>query len=305
MGGGTALKRINMEFKIPYTVGSTETLKRRAKFFLRFIPQGKREPSLQKYLLYDEIPLSSREYRAISLRAASYAFLWVLVIAGLVLGYLGIHRFLLLAGGIAFISSLFVFSTQQNYPYIFHLHRQRNIEKNLIPALQDMLVQLNSGIPLFNILVNLTGASYGELSIEFKKAVKQINAGIPQIEVLENLSEQNESPYFRRTLWQLSNGMRAGSDISIIIKENVRALNEEQLIQIQNYGNKLNPLIMFYMLSSVIMPALAVTFLTILSSMVSMPEQTTYLIFFGFFLSIMFLQIMFVGTIRSLRPSLL
>ena len=168
-----------------------------------------------------------------------------------------------------------------------------------------MMVQLNSGIPLFNILVNLTGANYGELSIEFKKAVRQINAGAPQIEVLENLSEQNESPYFRRMLWQLSNGMRAGSDISIIIKESVHALNEEQLIQIQNYGNKLNPLIMFYMLSSVIMPALAVTFLTILSSMVNMPERTTYVIFIGFFLGVMFIQVMFVGIIRSLRPSLL
>ena len=35
-----------------------------------------------------------------------------------------------------------------------------------------MLVQLNSGIPLFDILTNISNSNYGELSLEFKKAVK-------------------------------------------------------------------------------------------------------------------------------------
>lgn len=293
-----------MEFKIPFTFASPEKLKRRARPFVRFAAT-KKQPALARYLAFDETGYSVAEYRAISLRSAAYAFLGVFTLASVLLGIVGMPRFFLLAFGIAFLAALYGFITQQNYPHIFHLRRQKNIEKNLIPAMQDMLVQLNSGIPLFNILVNLAGANYGELSTEFRKAVRQINAGMPQIDVLESLSEQNESPFFRRTLWQLSNGMRAGSDISIIIKENARALNEEQLIQIQNYGNKLNPLIMFYMLSSVIMPALAVTFLTILSSMVSLGERTTYLLFMGFFVCIMFIQIMFVGVIRSLRPSLL
>ncbi len=292
-----------MEFKIPFTFASIEKLKRRSRVFLRFA--NARTVKLQSYLDYDEVDISAHEYRAISLRAAFYVFLWATIIAGILLIQTDIRFSLIVALAIAFAAAFFVFTTQQNYPHVFHLRRQKNIEKNLIPALQDMLVQLNSGIPLFNILVNITGATYGELSIEFKKAVRQINAGTPQIEVLENLSEQNESPYFRRTLWQLSNGMRAGSDISIIIKENIHALNEEQLIQVQNYGNKLNPLIMFYMLASVIMPALAVTFLTILSSLINLPQRTTYLVFIGFFLIIMFVQIMFVGVIRSLRPSLL
>lgn len=293
-----------MAFKIPFTFAPQEKLKRRARLFMRFAA-AKKQSSLATYLASDETGYTASEYRAISLRSTAYAFLGMLALALLALGIAGIRGFFLLALGIAFLTAIYVFTTQQHYPRIHHLRRQKNIEKNLIPALQDMLVQLNSGIPLFNILVNLTGANYGELSIECKKAVRQINAGMPQIDVLESLSEQNESLFFRRTLWQLSNGMRAGSDISIIIKENVRALNEEQLIQIQNYGNKLNPLIMFYMLSSVIMPALAVTFLTILSSMVSLGERTTYLLFVSFFLGIMFIQIMFVGVIRSLRPSLL
>jgi flagellar protein FlaJ len=201
--------------------------------------------------------------------------------------------------------AIFSFFSQSVYPKAYSTRKEKDIDKNLIPALEDILVQLNSGVPLFTIMVNISSSGYGELSYEFKKVVKKINSGMPQIEVIEELGEKNPSLFFRRTLWQLSNGMRAGSDISVIIKESIKSLNEEQLIQIQSYGNKLNPMIMFYMLSSVIMPALAITFLTILSSLVNLSESITQILFFAMFGGVAFIQFMFIGVIRSLRPSLL
>ena len=157
----------------------------------------------------------------------------------------------------------------------------------------------------FNILVNISSSDYGELSEEFKKVVRKINAGLPQIDVLEQLGENNSSIFFKRTLWQLSNGMRAGSDISRVIVESINTLNEEQVIQIQNYGNKLNPLIMFYMLISVIMPALSLTFLIIISSMLGLKSGIVTLMFIGVFVIVVIIQIMFLGMIKSIRPSLL
>jgi len=174
-----------------------------------------------------------------------------------------------------------------------------------MPALEDMLVQLNSGVPLFDILVNISSSDYGEISNEFKRAVKKINAGMPQVEVLEQLGEKNSSIYFRRTLWQISNGMKSGSDISEVIKGSLRLLSEEQIIQIQNYGNKLNPLIMFYMLMTIILPALAITFLTIISSMIGLSKNLTIIVYIGLFATAIFIQIMFLGAIRSARPTLL
>ena len=158
---------------------------------------------------------------------------------------------------------------------------------------------------MFSILVNISASDYGALSTEFRKAVIKINTGRTQVEVLEELGEKNSSVFFRRTLWQISNGMKAGSDISIIIRESIKSLNEEQLIQIQDYGNKLNPLIMFYMLISVIMPALAVTFMTIISSLINLPQNTTIMMYIGLFVSVILIQIMFLGVIKSARPSLI
>ena len=168
-----------------------------------------------------------------------------------------------------------------------------------------MVVQLNSGVPLFSIMINISSSNYGKLSDEFKKIVIKINTGYPQIEVLEEAGEKSSSLFFRRTLWQISNGMKAGSDVSIVIKESIKTLTEEQLIQIQTYGNKLNPLIMFYMMLAVILPALAITFLTIVSSLIGLPGNTTILLYIGLFVVVMFAQVMFLGIIRSSRPSLL
>jgi len=119
------------------------------------------------------------------------------------------------------------------------------------------------------------------------------------------LGEKNSSLFFRRTLWQISNGMKAGGDISIIIHDSIHSLNEEMLIQIQNYGNKLNPMIMFYMLISVIIPALSITFLTVISSIINLGESVTMGMFAFLFVFVVLLQVMFLGIIKSIRPSLM
>ena len=125
------------------------------------------------------------------------------------------------------------------------------------------------------------------------------------MEVLESVGEKNSSLFFRRALWQISNGMRAGGDISIVIEESIRSLNEEQLIQIQIYGNKLNPMIMFYMLVSIIIPALSITFLTIIASLVNLPSIAVTFMFIGLFVFDTIIQVMFLGLVKSIRPSLL
>ncbi|MCH7568385.1 MAG: type II secretion system F family protein [Nanoarchaeota archaeon] len=293
-----------MKFHIPFTISSVEKLRKKKRIFKSFI-KHKKKSKLQYYLNNTETGLTREEYLSICIKGFLFSFIILYVISTTVLAFLNVRLFYLLSLGIALVFSSFVLFSQLVYPKIYTTRKQKNIEKNLIPALEDMLVQLNSGIPLFSILVNISSADYGELSNEFKKAVRKINAGLPEIEVLEELGEKNPSIFFRRTLWQLSNGMKAGSDIAIVIKDSIKSLNEEQLIQIQNYGNKLNPLIMFYMLTSVILPALAITFLTIISSIVNLPQATSIMLYLGLFIFVVFLQIMFLGVIKSARPTLL
>ncbi|MBI2124536.1 hypothetical protein HYT92_01980 [Candidatus Pacearchaeota archaeon] len=85
----------------------------------------------------------------------------------------------------------------------------------------------------------------------------------------------------------------------------IDTLEKEQAVQIQNYGNTLNPLVMFYMLLTIIMPALALTFFTIISSMLSLSSFVVKMLFIAIFIFVVLFQIMFLGMIRTRRPSLL
>ena len=291
-------------FRIPLADSNIEKLKSRSKLFsARF--HHKRKSALQGYLREIDVNLTGEEYLGIVLRSFVNTFLILFIVFSSILMIGDISLFWLYSAGLSLIFSLFIAFSQLAYVRVFVSRREKDIEKNLIFALEDILIQLNSGIPLFDILTNISMSDYGELSAEFRKAVKRIGAGEPEAEVLADISSKSHSVFLKRTLWQISNGLNAGSDMSMIIQENIKTLNEEQMIQIQDYGNKLNPLIMMYMLVSVIVPALSVSFMTVIASMIGLEESLTKGMFLGLFVFVVFFQIMFLGMIKSKRPSLL
>ncbi|MEK6926147.1 MAG: type II secretion system F family protein [Nanoarchaeota archaeon] len=292
-----------MKFRIPLTFSDIEILKRKSKPFLKFA--GSKKKKLDEYLKSTEINIDGRYYTAICYRQFFLNILMFSVIATSVLGVLRTTYFYIYGLAVAFLISGFILFNQMNYPRIFSMNKQKDIERNLIPVLQDMMVQLNSGVPIFRIMVNIAEAAYGEVSLEFKKIVKEINSGVSQIDAIERHAKLNTSKYFRRVLWQISNGMRSGSDMGTVIKEGINSLSEEQTIQIQGYGSKLNPLIMFYMLIAIILPSLGITFLIIISSLIGVGEKILQIIFVTIFFFVVFMQIMFLGMIKSRRPSLL
>ena len=293
-----------MKFHIPFTFSKIEQLKKRP-MLIKALLQRKKYSKLDYYLENSDAGITREQYLNICAKSFITNFIIVMAVATTIMILSKAKSPFVLSIIISLCSAGFVAFSQINYPRVYFSRKQKSLERNLMPALEDMLVQLSSGVPLFNILVNISISDYGEISSEFKKAVRKINAGVPQVEVLEELGEKNSSPYLRRTLWQISNGMKSGSDISTVIRGSLRLLNEEQIIQIQNYGNKLNPLIMFYMLVTIILPALAITFLTIIASMVGLNKNITMIMYGGLFIFTIFIQIMFLGVIRSSRPTLM
>lgn len=293
-----------MKFRIPFVISSDiEILKRRSKAFIKFTSSKKSK--LDEYLKDSEVKINKRQYLSITYRYFLLNFLVFTVVGSSILGIFKKDYFVLFGLGAALLISLFIFMNQVNYPKIYSKDKARSLEKNLIPMLQDMVVQLNSGIPIFQIMVNISGSDYGEVSNQFRKITKEINSGVPQIEAIENHGKLTSSRYFKRILWQISNGMRAGTDMTVVIREGVKNLSEEQAVQIQKYGGKLNPLIMFYMLIAVIIPSLGVTFMIIISSLLDIPQNLLQGAFFGVFGIVIFIQIMFIGVLKSGRPTLI
>lgn len=292
-----------MRFQIPFTFSDIEILKRKSKGFIRFT--STRKSAIDEHLKNAGVNMDKREYLSIIYKRGLINILVFSVIFTSILGVFRTKYFYLFGLGVSLLISGFIYMSQVNYPKIYSLSKQRDLEKNLISVLQDIMVQLNSGVPIFRILANIADADYGRVSEEFKKIVKEINSGVSQIDAIEKYAKMNTSRYFRRVLWQISNGMRSGSDMVIVIEEEIKALSEEQAIQIQSYGSKLNPLIVFYMLIAIVLPSLGVSFLIIISSLLGVQATMMKVIFLVIFSGVIFIQIMFLGLIKSRRPSLL
>jgi flagellar protein FlaJ len=194
---------------------------------------------------------------------------------------------------------------QIGYPKIIILKRIRNLDKNLLPAMQNTLVQLKAGVPLFHILAKIYLGGYGEVSKEFLRIVRDINAGIPQIDAIDSIAFENPSPYFRGVLWQISNRMKTGADLAETVKEITIHLSGEEIAEIERYGAQLNPLSMFYMVTAVILPSLGLALLIVISSFMSLSELGIKLMFWSLYFLTLVIQFMFLGMIRSKRPNLL
>lgn len=291
--------------KIPFSILPEQVLSKYSKYFM-----GLSELSLKKFKFL-EINLKKAEYALNGREYLSRVFISLI--------------FLFLILGLAFpivvfaksennwingvLSSLvicfLVFINQLNYPKIKANKRVKEIEKNLLSSLRTILIQINSGVSLFDSLIYISRSDYGEISKVFSMMVKKVNTGTSQIRALEEISEDNPSPFFRKAIWQLINGMKAGSDISKVLAEIIDSLSSEQIIQIETYGSQLNPLAMFYMLIVIIVPSLGVTFITVMSSFFSSANLDNKTVLIGLFIIVFIFQIIFLGMIRTKRPSLL
>jgi archaeal flagellar protein FlaJ len=255
-------------------------------------------PSIKLSLYQAKIDIAPKDYASlIFMTSAFYFALLTPLIFFIGLMARKFDLILPLIVGTAFSSFIFFYLIQ--YPKVVASKRMKILESDLLNSLQHMLIEIKSGVPLFNSIVSIS-TGYGEISEEFKKIVKDINAGKSEIKALEEASRKNPSLYFRRTLWQLTNSIKAGSDIGDALESIVHNLTQEQIIAIRKYGQELSPYTLIYMIFSIIMPTLGITFLIILSSFAGL--DIPKIIFPGIIIGLIVFQFFFMGMIKTKRP---
>jgi flagellar protein FlaJ len=178
--------------------------------------------------------------------------------------------------------------------------KAREVDRDALFAGRDMLIALKSGAPLFNALVGVR-KDYGATSKEFKKIVERIDSGIPAEIALQQAYEANKAQSFRRVILQILMSLRSGSDVGTGLETALNQISQEQVIEIKRYGQKLNPIAMFYMLFAIILPSLGVAIGVILSSFVSLDVDFGTLTIVLVFLALA--QYTFLTIIRSSRPN--
>ena len=271
-------------------------------------------PSLSDDLYNGEIDSSVDEYCSIMVMSFFLYFILFWVVSSLVLSKfvyaffvvlgISIPQSLIIGLVVGLILGLLIFVQMAAYPKIKIKKKVRAIDSNLIYALRTMLVQLKSGVSLFDSLCMIAYSKrYGMLGNEIKKAVDNITSGMSQDQALAELGEKNPSVYLKKVLWQIVNGMKAGADVSDILAESVSSITREQQIDIEKYGNSLRILSLMYLMIGVIIPALGLTFMIVIGSF---PRIQITEITFWFFLGVILLsEFMFMGIMKSKRPSLM
>ncbi|MFA6048428.1 MAG: type II secretion system F family protein [Candidatus Micrarchaeia archaeon] len=262
-------------------------------------------PSLGEDLLQAEIGIGAREYAS---AAAANATVYAVVagLMGVILGFraLSIQNPLMLAAFAVFSAAIIaapVLATIIFYPRIISSRKTRKVEAELIPATRQLLIEIKSGVPLFNAMASVS-SDYGEVSVEFQKITRKINSGVHEVNALAEATRLNTSLRFRKVLWQISNALKVGSDVAVALQSILGELEKDKVDQIKKYGAELSPWTMAYMMVAVILPSLGITMLIVISSFMGMGLPKIALL--GVLAFLAGFQLFFLNFVGTRRPAI-
>lgn len=187
------------------------------------------------------------------------------------------------------------------YPRILSRKLADTVDRDLVFALKDLLLQLGSGVTLFNALINVSQSGYGAVSRQFEVAVKEINAGETIDHALENMAARTESEYMRRAVWQMVTALRGGASIEGALESVIEVLRLQQAASIKRFSGELNLWALVFLIFAVAVPGLGSTVLIVISAFGGIQvSETTYMTI----LAMCFvMQIIIVGFVKARRPS--
>ncbi len=177
--------------------------------------------------------------------------------------------------------------------------KTREIDREIIYAGRFLLIELSAGVPLFDAIGNVAH-SYKKIGKHFQDIIDRVEVGKPIEQALNEVIEITPSPDFRKLLAQISNSLRTGADVSVALESITDQITKEHLIKVKEYGKKINPLVMFYLLIAIIVPSLGVAMLALLSAFTGLTLNLGNLI--GIAIITGLIQISFLSVILTNRP---
>ena len=239
-----------------------------------------------------------RVARLAALGLASFVALVFAVCGGI---FLNVFEQPLWYAAIVFLGAFLVMRVFFMYqPDAMIKQKEKEINKELIFATRFLMIEIRSGVSLFDAMRNLV-VNYEAIGRQFSDVLNMVNLGTALEDAIEQVSERTPSMALRKVLWQILNSLKTGADISESLSAAVDQITREQMIEVNEYGRKLNPIAMFYMILAVILPSIGIAIGVLVSNFIALPlDLTTLLVLSGF---LAFMQFMFLQMIRGMRPA--
>ncbi len=178
--------------------------------------------------------------------------------------------------------------------------RGREIDEEVLFVGRYLLVKLESGQPLYNALIDCS-KTRGISAKYLKEIVDDITAGKPIEQAIEYAWEFNSSEKFKRILFQILSALKTGTELAPVLRTTLKSLTYQQVLEVKEYGKKLNTYMMFYLIMACILPSLGVTMLVVFSSFIQLELGKSTLFVIIFFLCVV--QMMFILIVKSSRPA--
>ena len=178
--------------------------------------------------------------------------------------------------------------------------KEKEASKEIVFAGRFIIIELESGVPLYNAMVNVS-KNFTIVGKYFKEITDKVDLGTSMEEALNDAVEFIPSNDIRKILWQIMNSIRTGSNVAQSLYSVMDQITKDQVNEVNKYGKKLNPLAMFYMIVAVILPSLGITMMIILSSFIKFQLSLPILIGLAGFLG--FVQFMFIAMVKFSRPA--
>lgn len=235
-----------------------------------------------------------------TLITAGYTTIFILMIFFLFFSKLEVvAKILILVLGLPVIFMV-VFAYMMRYPDALIKKRSKLISQEIVFAGRFLVIELESGVPIYNAIKNVS-KHYEYVGKEFKDIIDRVDLGTSLDIAIEEAIESTPSDNLRRMLQQINNVLKTGSDATLPLTNIIEQITKEQRIEVMEYGRKLNPLAMFYMMIAVIVPSLGIMMFVVLATFLGLNIDFIILLVIAFFLG--FMQYMFLSIIKSSRPS--
>lgn len=177
----------------------------------------------------------------------------------------------------------------------------KEINKEIVYAGRFLIIEIESGVPIYLAFKNLIG-NYETIGVFARELIERVDLGTSMEDALNEMITITPSPDLRKLLWQVLNSIKTGSEVSSSLSSVLDHIVREQQIAVKEYGRKLNPMAMFYMMIAIIVPSLGTIMLIVLTSFLGF--RLTLVVYAMIAAFIGFIQFMFLAVIRSTRPAM-
>jgi len=178
---------------------------------------------------------------------------------------------------------------------------KKRIDEEIIFAGRFLIIELESGVPIHKVFEDME-RNYEVIGFYFGEIINKVYLGTNIEDAINETLMISPSPNLRRILWQVLNSLKTGTDIGPSLNSVIDQIAREQDIDIKEYGKKLSPIAMFYMMISIIVPSLGITMLVVLATFMGLKVTMPFFIVIAVFIGM--IQFMFLSMIRSSRPAM-